>query len=39
MTAGKLLCYQGGAQRFSGNWFRRWGFDPQRTGRVTDIDG
>ena len=37
MTVGKLLCYQGG-DTFSGNWFRRWGASPQRTGLVSDTD-
>lgn len=37
MTVGKLLCYQGG-DTFSGNWFRRWGASPQRTGMVSDVD-
>jgi len=37
MTVGKLLCYQG-ADTFGGNWFRRWGASPQRTGVVSDVD-
>lgn len=37
MTSGKLLCYQGG-DTFNGNWFRRWGASPQRTGLVSNVD-
>ena len=37
-TVGRLLCYQGNNQTFAGNWFRRWGATPQRTGFVRDTD-
>jgi len=37
ITVGKLLCYQGGPT-FIGNWFRRWGASPGRTGLVSDTD-